>query len=48
MARVELWFVNEGVDDEMGSIDRLVVKIFVESFEDSLLDVEVSIESLDV
>ena len=48
MTRVELGFVNEGVDDEMDSIDGLVVKIFIESFEDSLFDVEVSIESLDV
>ena len=48
LARVELWFVDEGVDDEMGSIDGLVVKIFVEFFGDSLFNVEVSIESLDV
>ena len=48
MTRVEFGFVDEGVDDEMGSIDRLVVKIFVESFENSTFDVEVSIESLDV
>ena len=44
LAGVELEFV----DDEMGSIYGLVVKIFVESFEDLLFNIEVSIESLDV
>ena len=48
LARVELGFVNEGVDDEMGSIDGLVVKIFVESFKNLLFNIEVLIESLDV
>ena len=44
LARVKLGFVDEGIDDEMGSIDGLVVKIFI----DSLFNIEVSIESLNM